>query len=142
MSICFFNNLDKLKNIINEKYNDSYLFQGQKGIAKFAVEHILTDENGNLSYICTDPSRQIFKYKDSSGDIRKDVEAKKITNFLIDGGIQNKSSDMFIKLWTDIDGKIDGEKCSELLNKADAMMKLKNDNTIFKKELVYMTTKK
>ena len=49
---------------------------------------------------------------------------------------------MFMKLWTDKDGKIDGEKCSELLEKADAMMKLKNDNTIFKKELVYMTTEK
>jgi hypothetical protein len=136
-----FNNIDKLKNIIDEKYNDSYLFEGQKGIAKFAVEHILTDENGNLSYICTDPSRHIFKYKDSSGGIRKDVEAKKITNFLIDGGIQNKSSDMFIKLWSDKEGNVDGKKCSELLDKADAMMKLKNDNTVFKKELVYMTTK-
>ena len=136
-----FDNLEKVKNIINDKYNNSYLFEGQKGIAKFAVENILTDENGNLSYICTDPSRQIFKYKDSSGDIRKDVEAKKITNFLIDGGIQNKSSDMFIKLWTDKNGKIDGKKCSELLEKADSMMQLKNDNTIFKKELVYMTTK-
>ena len=136
-----FNNIDKLKNIINEKYNDSYLFEGQKGIAKFAVEHILTDKNGNLSYICTDPSRQIFKYKDSSGDIRKDVEAKNFTNFLIDGGIQNKSSDMLIKLWSDNEGNVDGKKCSELLDKAGAMMKLKNDNTIFKKELVYMTTK-
>ncbi len=136
-----FNNIDKIKNIIDEKYNDSYLVEGQKGIAKFAVEHILTDENGNLSYICTDPSRHIFKYKDSSGDIRKDVEAKKITNFLIDGGIQNKSSDMLIKLWSDNEGNVDGKKCSELLDKADAMMKLKNDNTIFKKELVYMTTK-
>ena len=136
-----FDNLEKVKTIINEKYNDSYLIEGQKGIAKFAVENILTDENGNLAYICTDPSRQIFKYKDVSGDIRKDIEAKKITNFLINGGIQNKSTDMFIKLWSDKDGKIDGEKCSELLEKADAMMKLKNDNTIFKKELIYMTTK-
>jgi hypothetical protein len=136
-----FNNIDRLKNIINEKYNDKYLFDGQKGIAKFAVDHVLTDENGNLSYICTDPSRHIFKYKDSSGDIRKDIEAKKITNFLIDGGIQNKTSDMFMKLWTDKEGNIDGEKCSELLVKADAMLKLKNDNSVFKKELVCMTTK-
>jgi hypothetical protein len=136
-----FNNLEKVKTIIDEKYNNSYLFEGQKGIAKFVVENILTDENGNLNYICTDPSRQIFKYKDPSGDIRKDIEAKKIINFLIDGGIQNKSSNMFMKLWTDKDGKIDGENCSELLEKADAMMKLKNDNTIFKKELIYMTTK-
>ncbi len=136
-----FNNIDKIKNIIDEKYNNSYLVEGQKGIAKFAVEHILTDENGNLSYICTDPSRHIFKYKDSSGDIRKDIEAKKITNFLIDGGIQNKSSDMLIKLWSDNEGNVDGKKCSELLDKAGAMMKLKNDNTVFKKELVYMTTK-
>jgi hypothetical protein len=128
-----FNNIEKVKNIIDEKYT--------KGIAKFAVENILTDENGNLTYICTDPSRQIFKYKDSSGDIRKDVEAKKITNFLIDGGIQNKSTDMFKKLWTSDDGEIDGEKCSKLFSQADEMIKLKNDNTVFKKELVYMTTK-
>ena len=31
-------------------------------------------------YVCTDPSRQIFKYKDISGELKKDVEAKKLTN--------------------------------------------------------------
>ena len=69
------------KQLIEEKYDSKYLFQGQKGVAQFAVDFILKDDSGQLKYICIDTSRQIFKYKDSFGDIRKDVEVKKFVIF-------------------------------------------------------------
>jgi len=130
----------KIKEIVETKYIEDYIFSGQKGIAKFAVENVLKDETGNLKYICTDPSRQIFKYKDTAGNIMKDVEAKKLTNFLVDGGIKDKACDMSIKWWTDEDGKINGSKCGLLLEQSESLREFDDDNTIFKKELVSLTT--
>jgi len=135
-----FNNTEQVKKIIDEKYDKKYLFQGQKGVAQFAVDYILKDDNGQLKYICTDPSRQIFKYKDSEGFIKKDVEAKKLTGFLVNSGIQEKTHDVAIDFWTDENGSIDGEKCSTLLEPAQSVKNIEKDNSAFKKELVNITT--
>ena len=131
-----FNNIELAKQIIEEKYNMNYILEGQKGMADFTVENMLKDENGNFKYICTDPSRNIFKFKDPSGEIIKDVDAKKLTNFLIDGGIKTKACNMAIQWWTNEKGEIDGAKCDYLLDKAESIKSLKEDNTIFKRELI------
>ena len=134
-----FSNTEHVKKLIEEKYDKKYLFKGQKGVAQFAVDYILKDDNGELKYICTDPSRQIFKYKDSEGYIKKDVEAKKLTGFLLNSGIQEKTHYVAIDFWTEDDGKINGEKCSSLLETAQSVKNIDNDNTVFKKELVNIT---
>jgi hypothetical protein len=134
-----FNNTEHVKKLIEEKYDTKYLFQGQKGVAQFAVDYILKDDNGDLRYVCTDPSRQIFKYKDSEGCIKKDVEAKKLTGFLVNSGIQNKTHNVAIDFWTEDDGEINGEKCSTLLETAQSVKNIAEDNTVFKKELVNIT---
>jgi hypothetical protein len=133
-------NVDKLKNIINDNYKLDYIFSGQKGIAKFAVEHILKDDEGNPKYICTDPSRQIFKYKDENGEVRKDLEAKKLTNFLVEGGIKDKACDMMNEWWTEETGITNTDKFELLVDKAESLKALDSDNTEFKKELATMTT--
>ena len=135
-----FNNTDHVKQLIEEKYDKKYLFQGQKGVAQFAVDYILKDDSGQLKYICTDPSRQIFKYKDSEGCIKKDVEAKKLTGFLVNSGIQEKTHVTAIDFWTDENGSINGEKCSSLLEPAQSIKNIDYDNTVFKKELVNITS--
>jgi len=135
-----FSNTEYVKQLIDEKYDKKYLFQGQKGVAQFAVDYILKDDTGQLKYVCTDPSRQIFKYKDSEGFIKKDVEAKKLTGFLVNSGIQEKTHDVAIDFWTDENGDVDGEKCSVLLEPAQSIKNIKHDNTAFKKELVNITT--
>jgi hypothetical protein len=134
-----FSNTEHVKKLIEEKYDTKYLFQGQKGVAQFAVDYILKDDNGDLRYVCTDPSRQIFKYKDSEGFIKKDVEAKKLTGFLVNSGIQEKTHNVAIDFWTDDDGEINGQKCSALLEPAQSVKNIKEDNTVFKKELVNIT---
>jgi hypothetical protein len=136
-----FNNTEHVKQLIEEKYDRKYLFQGQKGVAQFAADYILKDDNGEFKYICTDPSRQIFKYKDSEGFIKKDIEAKKLTGFLVNSGIQEKTHDVAIEFWTDENGEVDGEKCSTLLEPAQSVKNIKNDNTVFKKELINIITK-
>jgi hypothetical protein len=134
------NDHNYIKQIITNHYKLDYIFAGQKGLAQFAIENILKDENGNLKYICTDPSRQIFKYKDVFGDIQKDVEAKKLTNYLVEGGITNKACDIAKEWWTDENGNTNSGKLEILLDKTESMIKLEDDNTIFKKELATITS--
>jgi hypothetical protein len=135
-----FTSKEHLKNKINDSYKLDYIFSGQKGIAKFAVDHILKDEEGNLKYVCTDPSRQIFKYKDESGELRKDIEAKKLTNFLVEGGIKDKACDIMNEWWTEETGITNVDKFELLVDKAESLNTIDSDNTEFKKELATMTT--
>ena len=101
----------------------------------------MKDKNGDLMYVCTDPSRQIFKYKDISGELKKDVEAKKLTNYIVDGGIKKKTVDVSNKWFTNDEGKIDMDKFNIMIEKQQNILKLDGDNTGFKKELVSITTK-
>ena len=135
-----FNDKNKIKEIIENNYNMDYMLDGQKGFAKFAVENLLKDEDGNLKYVCTDPSRQIFKYKDTLGDIQRDVEAKKLTNYLVDGGIKEKTLCITNNWCVEDEGKIDIDKLNIIIDKQNALLNLKENNTLFKKELVAMTT--
>ena len=135
-----FTNKEIIKNKIEDSYKLDYIFSGQKGIAKFAFDHLLKDEEGNLKYICTDPSRQIFKYKDETGEVRKDVEAKKLTNFLVEGGIKHKASNIMNDWWTEETGITNTDKFELLVDKAESLRVIDSDNNEFKKELATMTT--
>jgi hypothetical protein len=64
-----FNNIDHIKNLIDNYLTINHVVDGQKGIANFVRETMLLDDNGKLKYVCTDPSRNIFKYKDTNGEI-------------------------------------------------------------------------
>ena len=129
---------ENIKSLIDSNYNIDYIFSGQKGFAKFAVDHLLKDDEGNLKYVCTDPSRQIFKYKDISGEVRKDIEAKKLTSYLVDGGIKDKACNMAIEWWKDDNGEVNTSKFELLIDKAESMRTIDEDNNEFKKELVNM----
>ena len=67
---------------INEYFTTDYLVSGQKGVAQFCVDHLLKDEHGKLTYVCTDPSRNTFRYRTVNGVLERDVNAKKLTNAL------------------------------------------------------------
>ena len=135
-------NLDSenVKNIINNNYNLDVISEGQKGVAKFATNFLLKDSDGNLNYVCTDPSRKIFKYKNNDGDLEKDINAQRLTNILTDNGIFNTTSQITKDHWTNDDGSIDDDKFSKLFSKTLEINSLKEDNTIFKNELIAQTT--
>ena len=106
MSSIDFNDLENIKYLIENKLNANHVVDGQKGIAQFLVDSFLKDEEGNLLYKCTDPSRSIFKYKNSEGEINKDIEAKKLISLIVDGGIKGKSVEIAREWYTD-EGVID-----------------------------------
>jgi hypothetical protein len=131
---------DNVKSIINDKYNLDVISEGQKGVAKFATNFLLKDSDGNLNYVCTDASRKIFKYKNNDGELEKDINAQKLTNILTDNGIFNTTSQITKDHWTNEDGSIDNDKFSTLFCKTAEINLLKEDNTIFKNELIAQTT--
>lgn len=136
-----FNDFEKIQNLLNAYCNIEYILDGQKGFAKFAIENLLIDEEGNLKYICTDPSRSVFKYKDDHGDIQKDIEAKKLTNYLVGGGMKKKALELSIDWYTDEDGNIDIAKFQKALENHNEINKIDKDNTEFRKELISFITK-
>jgi len=135
-----FDDIDKIKYIIEEDFNINYAVDGQKGIANFLADKFLKDENGNLIYICTDPSRYVFKYRDSSGEFKKDLEAKKLTNYIIQGGIKKKAVNVSNEWYTNENGDIDMEKFTIVMDYQQSILKIKDDNAIFKRELATITT--
>jgi len=135
------NNSEKIKSILDSKFDHNYIIEGQKGVAQFLVDHYLKDDEGKLKYICTDPSRQIFKYKDDLGDIQKDVKAKKLTKTLIHGGLKEKNNDISNSWWTTNDGEKDIDKFIILQPKSTEISNLTiSDNTLFANELSSITT--
>jgi predicted RNase H-like nuclease (RuvC/YqgF family) len=133
-----FSNKDEIKDLIENKYNLDYIFSGQKGCAKFAFDNIIKDENGNLKYICSDVGRSIYKYKDEDGVIQKDVDAKKLTRLLVDGGLKHKVSDLASKFMITEDGEINTLRFDTLLEKTRSISNIENDNNEFRKELTSM----
>ena len=136
-----FNNIDHIKNIIENYLTINHIVDGQKGIANFVKETMLIDDNGMPKYICTDPSRNIFKYKDTNGEIKKDVEAKKLTGSLVKGGLRRRTA-MIGNEWIESE-----ENSNDYLNKLELMMnfqeiihKIEDNNTIFRKELAAITS--
>jgi hypothetical protein len=137
----FFDNPDKIKKIVNENLTLNHIAEGQKGVAQFAFDKLLKDDDGIINYICTDPSRHIFKYQTKDGNIEKDVKANKLTNLLIDAGIKNKTNAIAPKLWTTEEGSIDNDKFKTYNKSAnEIMLTMQIDNSIFRNELATLTS--
>jgi len=126
---------DKIKQVLDDKFDTNYICDGQKGLANFTLNNLLKDDKGQLTYVCTDPSRQIFKYKDSLGDIQKDVKAKKLTNMLVESGIKDTVNRVSIDSWTNDDGSQDTEKFMTLAPSSSEITTLNKDNSVFVNEL-------
>jgi hypothetical protein len=109
-------------------------------VAQFAYNNLLKDEEGNMNYICSDPSRHIFKFHNSEGNIEKDVKAIKLTNMLIEAGITNKALSVAPSLWTEDDGKINSNKFQTYGPYTTEISSMQLDNSIFRNELASLAS--
>jgi uncharacterized C2H2 Zn-finger protein len=134
-------NKESVHDVLENSFTSDTILDGQKSLAKFVVDNLLKDNSGNLTYICTDPSRQIFKFKDTLGEVQKDVKANKLTNILLEGGIRNINSKVAQEWWTKDDGEVDGHKFIIMEPKASEIHNISSDNSIFVNELTNITTK-
>ena len=128
-----FDDKTQLKNALSN-YNLEYFLDGQKGIARFLADNILLDEENNYKYLCTDLGRSVFKYRDTSGNIQKDYEAKKLSNYLVEGGIKEKAT-YISEEWINQDSPLNKNKLEIALEKSNEVNSLDKNNQIFKKEL-------
>ena len=98
---------------IQNGFSDEYLVQGQKGVARFAYDNILKDEQGKLKYICTDAARQIFQFDNEPNTptkygvrgiptmlLFKDGELKSTTHKMACDKMKDGSADEF-NMYTD-----------------------------------------
>jgi hypothetical protein len=72
---------ERLKELVEANFTNAHLLEGQKGVARFTVEHVIKDEDGKLRYICTDPARHTFRFKEGDTEI-KDVRGKRLSTAL------------------------------------------------------------
>ena len=121
---------------IQSGFSEDYLVQGQKGVARFAYDNILKDEQGKLKYICTDAARQIFQFKDEDGSIQKDVRATKLTKALLDGEIKSASHKIACKKMA-CGGD---EEFDSYTNNYYEIKDMEEDNSEFSKELSTLVT--
>jgi hypothetical protein len=68
---------EKLKTVINEQMTEAHLLEGQEGLAKLLAPCFIL-EDGRKLITCTDTSRNVWKSKDTNGNILKDVKANNI----------------------------------------------------------------
>jgi hypothetical protein len=120
---------------IQRGFSEEYLVQGQKGVARFAVDNILKDDQGKLKYICTDTSRQIFQYKNKDGSMQKDVRATKLTKALLEAEIKQTSHKI---VWDKMEGAGD-EVFMAYTNYYQNIQGMEKDNSEFSKELSCLT---
>ncbi len=130
-----FNDIDYIKDLVENKYTIKHMLNGQKGFALFAIENLLRDKNGNLKYLCSDLSYHIFKYKDKNGELQKDDKAKKLSKYLIKGGIMKKFVSISNDWIKDQNGIIDKHKVELVFENQEDVMNFENDNNNFQKEL-------
>ena len=136
----FFDNPEKVKQIVNDKLTQDHICDGQKGVAQFAINFLLKDDEGNINYFCTDPSRSIFKFQNSEGETEKDVKALKLTNMLLDAGIKHKTGTIAPSLWTKKDGTVDSDKFQIFSPSTNEIILMQSDNSVFRNELASFTS--
>lgn len=64
--------------VAREKF-EPYFWQGQRGVAQFAVDHIIKTEDGKMLLCCTDPSRNRFRYLSADHRLKEDIEGRIFT---------------------------------------------------------------
>jgi hypothetical protein len=126
-------NRERFSNMIKESFTKDYMIEGQKGVAKFAVDKLLRDENGKLQYVCTDPSRQIYKFKTVEGEMERDVKARKLTKSIVEE-LKKKVQNITLQTVTD-----DSDVFMLLTNNFQDINDLEEDNAEFRNTLASLT---
>jgi len=124
-----------LEPILREKLTFDIAKQGQKGLASFVLNNMLKGPNGELKYKCKDTARQNFEYINKNGDVEKDVRAKKLSQALVDGGVEKIAGEVSSKEWKD-----DGEKYERYGEKVTEIVTLSTDDSTFRNTLTALTS--
>lgn len=124
-----------IKNVLEQHLDGNVLADGQRGLARMITEQLLTDENGQKKYKCTDRSRDQFEYVDPNGVLERDPKGIKLREALIESNLKDVAMTNGAGLWKQPDGSIDHERFNVLSNKVLEVANLHSDDTKFRREL-------
>jgi hypothetical protein len=83
-----------IKSQVDSNFTEDHFRDGQKGVALFAFENFIKNDDGTLKYHCSDVARRIFVFKNKNGTITKDVKSELFTK-LIANDVIAKSLSIF-----------------------------------------------
>lgn len=137
----YFDEPEKVKDLITNNLTIEHIIDGQKGVAEFAYDYLLKDNDGSINYFCSDPSRSIFKYFSKNGVVEKDVKALKLTKLMLNGKIKHQAVNKASELWTNEDGSQNSDKYILYSENAQEIINIGEDNTTFRNHLASLTSK-
>lgn len=74
---------DDLILVFRKHLTEDVLLGGQKALAKICSENIIHTTDDKMLLVCTDASRDKYKYMDDSGNVKEDVHARNFTKKII-----------------------------------------------------------
>jgi len=135
---------ETIKDVIETNFTKDNFLNGQKGVADFTYNNLLLDDNNNPKYICNDPNRHTFTYKNKDGKLEKDYKGSALTNLIFDDVVKkstvisnniinNNKEDDFIKnncLKSMIEIKDLKNNNSEYITRLTKLVKMKENNIL------------
>jgi hypothetical protein len=100
---------DRIISIAKNNDMEQYFWNGQKGIAKFCVDHIAKTDDGKMLICCTDPSRKRFKTVNNKDEIGEDIDARNFTKKIAEP-IKEACKEVFDNIQRNIDYQIKSEE--------------------------------
>lgn len=127
---------------IKHTYNMEHYEAGGRGQAEWVIPHLLTDENGNIIYRCSDLSRKNFFYRDDKGNLVTDPHAAILKAAILPMMLGRMK--MFRKeKCSSLSGIDDEDECNSMMEKFTALYKEnKGLGVEFDKRLVELTYQK
>lgn len=100
---------DRIISIAKSNDMEKYFWNGQKGIAKFCVDHIAKTKDGKMLICCTDPSRKRFKYYTEKDQVKEDIDARNFTK-KISEPIKEVCKEVFDNIQKNIEDQINSDQ--------------------------------
>jgi len=125
---------EKLTELLEMNFNEEHFNQGQKGMARFAYQHLLIDSNGTLLYKCLD-GRNNFNFKNAEGVVCKDIKAQKLATLL-----GQRVKPITKSMLSDLSDQVEADELSTLITNFREYNSLDDDNVGFRSELRSLTS--
>lgn len=128
-------NTDYIQAILKQHLDINVLAQGQRGVARMLKDKLLTDEQGQKRYRCTDANRGNFEYTDPNGHVERDPKAAKLRDALIKSDLKDLAYNRGEVWWKQDDGSMDMARFDAVSDKVQEVATLDRDDTKFRTEL-------
>lgn len=125
-----------VNSILDQHLTTDVIGDGQKGLATMIHTHLLTDENGQSKYVCTDANRHHFRYLDRNGQPQRDPKAIHLTEVISKAEVGKRAFATIEAAF-----QTDEHRMSAYMPKAFELKALSHNNSKFRQQLACLATK-